>query len=258
MKEEYISESEYDSYYGDLCNLRGRIAADLPVRPNMKILDLATGYGYFAVEVARLGPTLKLLGIDISPDSTAKARKHIDGAGLSDRVEILRMDASNMSFPGDTFDMVANFTGLEDVHMTRGIGGIKKTFAEVARVLKPGGYFCLAVMPPEEMETEAQKIEVEVFSFTCHATWLSADRYESMLREAGLIMVGKRPYHAGKKLTPEQARTEIKFACEFTPKIYGIKAASFEEVWNRYGGKIEKHGLGHYSKVVLMTARLDG
>jgi hypothetical protein len=72
-----------------------------------------------------------------------------------------------------------------------------------------------------------------------------------------LKLVGKRPYCAGTKLTPEQAKTESKFACEFAPKIYGVKAASFEEVWNRYGMRIEKHGLGHYSKVVLMIARLD-
>ena len=257
MKEKYVSKSEYDSYYSDLCNLRGRIAADLPIRVDMKILDLATGYGYFAAEVARLDPTLKIVGIDISSDSVGKANKYILVQKLSGRVKILPMDATNMSFRNGTFDMIVNFTGLEDIHMTRGIGGIEKTFAEIARVLVPGGYLCTAVMPPDEMETEAQRTEVEVFSFTCNATWLSTDRYESMLRKVGLNVVGKRAYRTGKKLTPQQAKTEIKFACEFVPKIYGVKTASLDEVWNRYGPRIEEHGLGHYSKVVLIIARLN-
>lgn len=123
------------------------------------------------------------------------------------------------------------------------------------RVLKSDSYFCFVVMPPEEMETGAQKIEVALFSYICDATWLSAKEYEKMLEEAGFRLIKKENYYTGKKLTPEQAKAEIKFACDNAPKIYGVETPPFGKVWKKFGKDIEKHGLGHYSKVVLMIAQ---
>jgi hypothetical protein len=174
--------------------------------------------------------------------------------GLEDRVKVVKMDVTKMSFNGEEFDMAINFAGLEDIHMTRGKGGVEKTFQEVARVLKPNSFFCFGVMPPEEMETEAQKIEVALFSHICDATWLSATEYERMAEKAGLMLLRKETYCTGKRLTAEQAKAEIKFACKNDPKIYGITTPSFEEVWAKFGEQIEENGLGHYSKVVMMTA----
>ena len=165
------------------------------------------------------------------------------------------MDATSMTFPDESFDMVVNFLGLEDIHMTRGKEGVHKTFHEVSHILKPAGYFCFVAMPPEEMESDAQKLENEVFSYICGATWLSAKEYEEMLKETGLKLLMKKAYYTGKKLTPEQAKEEIEFACENVPKIYGIDTPPFDEVWEKFGERIEKHGMGHYSKVVLFIAQ---
>jgi hypothetical protein len=163
-----------------------------------------------------------------------------------------------MSFPDGKFDMAINFTGLEDIHMTRGRVGVQETFFEVNRVLKPKSFSCFVVMPPEEMETQAQKIEVALFSYICNATWLTAREYEEMLHKANFRLISKRTYYTGKKLSPEQAKAEIRFACKNVPKIYGINTRSFEEVWARFGQEIEKNGLGHYSKVLLLIAeRVD-
>ena len=69
------------------------------------------------------------------------------------------------------------------------------------------------------------------------------------------MLLEKKRYYTGKKLTPQQAKREIRFAIKNDPKIYGITTASFEETWTKFGQQIEENGLGHYSKVVLMTAR---
>ena len=42
MNEEYVRDSEFRTYYPKLGGLRFRIAADLPVGPGMRILDVAT------------------------------------------------------------------------------------------------------------------------------------------------------------------------------------------------------------------------
>jgi hypothetical protein len=110
-------------------------------------------------------------------------------------------------------------------------------------------------MPPEEMETEAQKIEVALFSYICDATWLSVGEYKRILENAGFTLVKQETYYTGKKLTSEQAKAEIRFAIKNDPKIYGITTPSFDDVWAKFGQQIEKNGLGHYSKVVLVIGQ---
>jgi len=258
MVEQYITNQEYQTYYQKLSGLRLRIAKDLPIKPGMRLLDVATGSGFFAMVVARRNSTLKITGIDIAQSDIRNAKKNIKREGLTGRIEILQMDATKMSFAKEEFDMAVNFTGLEDIHMTRGKEGVLQTFHQVSRVIRPKSFFCFVVMPPEEMETQAQKIEVALFSYICDATWLSAKEYERCLSEAELRLIRKKRYYTSKKLTPEQAKAEIRFACKTDPKIYGIKTPSFEQVWSKFGQQIEKNGLGHYSKVVLMIAQKAG
>jgi cyclopropane fatty-acyl-phospholipid synthase-like methyltransferase len=255
MIEQYLTNPEFETYYPKLNGLRGRIVRDLPIKPGMNILDVATGEAYFAMEIARHDSTLKVTGIEITQTGIRHSKKNIRKAGLNDRVKVLQMDATEMTFNREEFDMAVNFTGLEDIHMTRGKAGVEMTFHETGRVLKPGSFFCFVVMLPEEMETDAQRIEVALFSYICNATWLSAAEYQRMLQQAGFALIKKENYYTGKKLTPEQAKAEIRFAVKNDPKIYGITTPSCDDVWDKFGQQIEKHGLGHYSKVVLMIAQ---
>jgi ubiquinone/menaquinone biosynthesis C-methylase UbiE len=255
MEEKPVTVEEYPNYFAQLRGMRARIATDLPLRAGMRILDLACGYGYFTVEVARRAPDCRLCAIDILPGDVTHTRENAARAGLADRIDATVMDATSMSFVDGEFDMVVNFAGLEDIHMTRGRSGVQKTFHEVRRVLKPGGLFSFAAMPPEAMETEAQKLEVAVYSYACHATWLSADEYRRMVAAAGLELVGYSSYYTRKKLTADQAQQEIRFACERVPELYGIKTRKFDDVWHEFGPAIEQHGLGQFSKMVVFRAR---
>ena len=255
MTEQYVSDGEYAGYFQRLSGLRHRIADQLPLASGMRVLDVATGSGYFALEVAERHRGTHIVGIDVTAMGVAKARENARRRGLADRVQFVQMDASRMAFKPGSFDAAVNFLGLEDIHMTRGRDGLKRTFLEVSRVVHPGGGFSFVAMPPEEMDTQAQRLEVALYSYICDATWLSADEYEQMLDKGKFLLVRKKEFFAGKKLTKEQAREEIKFACENVPQTYGVQTPSFENIWRKYGKGIEKHGLGHYSKVVLFYAR---
>jgi cyclopropane fatty-acyl-phospholipid synthase-like methyltransferase len=252
MNEEFLTDTEYDDYFESLGGIRSRITADLPIPSGSRVLDLATGYGYFAIEIARHHQDVTVVGIDLCDNDVSNARKNIRDAGLEDRVESRMMDATNMSPEDASFDAAVNFLGLEDIHMTRGREGIRKTFAECRRVLRPGGLFCFVVMPPEEMETEAQLAEVNLFSYLCGATWLKRDEYERDLQCSGFTPCRNQKYHTGRKLSAQQARREIRFACEHVLRLYGIEPRKHDDVWSRFGETIEKNGLGHYSAVMLM------
>jgi len=258
MEEKPVAAREYPNYFAELAGIRARIAADLPLRAGMSILDLACGYGYFTVEVARRVPGGKVRAIDIQAGDVECARENAARSGLADRIDATVMDATSMSLRDGEFDMVVNFAGLEDIHMTRGRSGVQQAFREVRRVLKPGGLFCFAAMPPEAMETEAQRLEVAVFSYACQATWLSADDYLQMLDEVGCEFAGRTDYYTGRKLAADQAQQEIRFACERVPGLYGVATRAFDDVWRKFGRAIAREGLGHYSKMVLFRVRAEG
>jgi len=255
MTEQYMSNQEYKTHFEKLWGLRSRIARDLPIRPSMYILDIATGEGFFAMEVTRRDTSLKTIGIDISERAILDAKRNIRKQNFRGRIEIVKMDATKMRFLEEEFDMAVNFTGLEEILMTRGEEGVQKTFLEVNRVLKPESYFCFVVMPPDEMESIAQKTEVALFSYICGATWLNSSKYEAMLEKAKFKLTAKKSYFTGKKFTAQQAKNEIRYAIKNAPKIHGIVIPTFREVWAKFGQDIEENGLGSYSKVVLMIAQ---
>lgn len=254
MTEVDLTGEEYRAYFPKLGGLRESVARAVIREPGMRILDLATGYGFFAIELLKAEATLDIVGIDLSQTDIIEAENNVRDKGVANNIRIMKMDATRMDIGDESFDMVVNFLGLEDIHMTRGLDGVKATFSEAHRVLKPDGRFCFVALPPDRMETRAQKTDVALFSEICGATWLESQEYESILRSAGFELVRKEEFRTGKKLTPDQAREEIAFACENVPIIYGIPTPTFDEVWHKYGKDIEEHGLGHYSKVVLFEA----
>ncbi|UCG42367.1 MAG: class I SAM-dependent methyltransferase [candidate division WOR-3 bacterium] len=251
MAESFLTDEEYENWFSDLGGMRKRVAHALPVRPGMRILDLACGYGYFTAELARLDRSIHVTAIDLREYDVERAQETALERGVGPRVKALAMDATAMTFEDNMFDLVANFGGLEDIHMTRGEDGVKATFQEAARVLRPEAGFCFTAVPPEQARTPAQRLETEVFSFICGATWLTEARYKDMLGQAGFELEDRQVYTTGRKLTPKQAKKEMRFACDKVPEYYGIKTRSFDEAWARFGPEIQKHGLGQFSRMVL-------
>lgn len=255
MCETYVRREEYPTYYKTLEGLRTKVAAKIPIIPRAHVLDIATGYAYFAVELVKCAEDIRVTGIDISDDSVCKARATVAEHGLHERINIVRMDATSMHFADGMFDMAVNFTGLEDIHMTRGKEGVADVFSEVHRVLKPGAFFCFVAMPIDEMETDAQKLEVALFSYICNATWLTMPEYRALTCQTGFDIIECDRFTTGKKLTAEQTQEEIRFACNQVPRIYGIATPRFDDVWEKFGEAIQEHGCGHLSKTVLFITR---
>jgi len=252
VAEIYVSDREYPTYFSTLGGLREKVVESLPFSQG-NILDVATGSGYFSAALARIRPKTWITAIDIGSFETGKIV--VDKIGLADRVTFINMDATKMDFPANHFDHAINFLGLEDIHMTRGRKGVEDTFREVHRVIKPGGTFSFTVIPADLAETAAQALEIEVFSYICDATWLKEAEYTRIAESRGLVIQSRKVFKTGKKLTLEQARTEIEFATENVPRLFGRSARKFEDVWGRYREKIRVNGLGHYSRVELIVTR---
>ena len=98
--------------------------------PNNTVLDYCCGLGSMSLRFARAGATV--YGIDISPESVATARNTLRSAGLQDRGHFEVMDAENMTFPDNMFDVIMCSGVLHHLD-------VSKAFRELSRVLKPSG-----------------------------------------------------------------------------------------------------------------------
>ncbi len=65
-------------------------------RPGAAFIDVGTGTGWLAIAVARTFPELRVVGVDILPEALELARRNVDNAGLTDRVELRHVDAADL------------------------------------------------------------------------------------------------------------------------------------------------------------------
>lgn len=255
MDSKYLTDEEYERYWVELEGIRESISRDLGLTGSMKILDIGTGWGFFAISIAKQLKKGEIVGIDIVPRGLNKAREFIKKAKVEDVIEILRMDATKLSFPKNCFDLAVSFLGMRDIHMTRGKEGVKEATKEMIRVTKPGGKIALCVTPPEDAETEDEKLAIEVEGEVFGAKSLPKQIYADMFRENKVVLKKTRAYYTNKKLTAKQAETELKEGIEIARRIYGKNVPGFKEMWKRYKKKIEAFGYGMYSKIVMVAGK---
>jgi cyclopropane-fatty-acyl-phospholipid synthase len=85
-------------------------------RSNMSLLDVGCGWGSMAMHAAsRYGA--KAVGITISKEQASLARRRVDEAGLSDRVEIRLQDYRELK--GEEFDAISSIGMFEHVGSIR-------------------------------------------------------------------------------------------------------------------------------------------
>lgn len=121
-------------------------------KPPRRALDVGTGTGGGALEIAARFPTAEVVGIDFSAQMVARAASKVTPA-LAARVTFRQADASSLPFGDGEFDLVAH-------------NNMIPFFDEVARVLRPGGHAVFAFssgaqtpiyVPPERLRAELER-----------------------------------------------------------------------------------------------------
>jgi demethylmenaquinone methyltransferase / 2-methoxy-6-polyprenyl-1,4-benzoquinol methylase len=115
---------------------RERAAEMACVGPGSRVLDLATGTGDLALELARrVAPDGEVVGADFSEGMLARARAKAAAApALAVRPRFEWADALALPYPDDSFDAATVGFGV------RNFEDLARGLAEMARVVRPGGH----------------------------------------------------------------------------------------------------------------------
>jgi SAM-dependent methyltransferase len=129
---------QYRAYRDDLAFYRG-LALDRPGR----VLELGAGDGRVTVELARLAE--RVVALEPSAPMRAAAAARLEAAGLRERVELLDLDARDLT-ASDAFELaVAPFHMLNEL---RDLADQDAVLSAVRRSLRAGGAFACDVFAP--------------------------------------------------------------------------------------------------------------
>ena len=106
-------------------------ALELGARP--RVLDLATGTGDLAIDIARRHPDAEVIGLDPSREMLAIARAKLARRGLADRVSLVVGDAQDLPYGDAELDAATIAFGI------RNVPDRPRALREMARVVRPGG-----------------------------------------------------------------------------------------------------------------------
>lgn len=126
--------------------------AHLPEITPGQIVDLGCGGGRNAGELMKKYPDAHVTAIDYSDLSVEKSKEYNKDMIEAGRCEVMQGDVSDLHLPEETYDLA---TAFETIYFWP---GLETCFAQVCKVLKPGGYFMIC---NESDGTDATSLKFE-------------------------------------------------------------------------------------------------
>ncbi|MFH1619093.1 MAG: bifunctional demethylmenaquinone methyltransferase/2-methoxy-6-polyprenyl-1,4-benzoquinol methylase UbiE [bacterium] len=145
-------------------------------RKPQKVMDLCCGTGDLAIWMARLAePATQVFGLDYSRPMLELAKQKAQRYFLKAGISFIHGDAADLPFPGGFFDCIGIAFAFRNLTYKNPL--TRRYFAEIARVLKPGGEFVIveSSQPPNRFIRMISHAYVRwvVFWAGC---WISGNR----------------------------------------------------------------------------------
>ena len=128
------------------------------LEPGEHVLDLGSGAGTDSLVAAQMvGADGRVTGVDMTPEMTARARAGANELGL-ENVEFVQSEAERLPFADESFDVVIS-NGVIDL-----IPDKDAVFAELYRVLRPGGRLQLADVTIQRPVSEEGRRNIDLWT----------------------------------------------------------------------------------------------
>jgi ubiquinone/menaquinone biosynthesis C-methylase UbiE len=161
-----------------------------------RILEVAPGPGFFAVELARLG-RFHVTGLDISHTFVGLARDNAREAGVS--VDFQLGDAAHMPFPNGSFDLVVCQAAFKNFSQPQ------NAIDEMYRALRPGGTAIIQDMRRDASDAairgEVDTMQLGGFAAFMTRRILRGLRRRAYTQEQFAQMAATSPFRAAQTLT---------------------------------------------------------
>jgi ubiquinone/menaquinone biosynthesis C-methylase UbiE len=189
-----------------------RLTTSLP--EGAKVLEVAFGPGYLAIEMARLG-RYSVTGLDISHTFVGIAAQNARDAGVT--VDFHRGDAAVMPFEADTFDLIVCQAAFKNfVHPGSAL-------SEMHRILRAGGTALI-----QDMSSDATHADIEREVTAMELGWMG-----SFTTKATLEMLKRRAY-SPRQFERLVAESPFK-TCEITTEGIGLEVRLTKQGGNTDG-----------------------
>jgi SAM-dependent methyltransferase len=152
------------------------------ISPGDRVLDIGAGSGTDTLTAARLvGPQGKVFALDMTPAMLAKLRSNVENAGATN-VEAIEGNAEAIPLSDASVDVVTS-NGVLNL-----VPDKPKAFAELYRVLRPGGRVQIADIVVSKPISESARANPKLWA-ECVVGALVEEDYLDLFRATGFLNV---------------------------------------------------------------------
>jgi len=215
------------------------IEKHLPKERNLKILDVGTGPGFFAILLARAG--YDVTAVDYTQAMLMEAKKN--AGSLAEKIHFFRMDAQKLEFPDGMFDVVISR------NLTWNLEEPQKAYAEWMRVLKEGGrllnfdanWYHHLFDEEKRREYEEDRKKVEDLHMDDHYTCTDIDAMEAIARQI-----------------PMSRTMRPAWDLQVLKRFAGKNVQADEQVWKRVWDQTEKVNYASTPMFLVSAVKMAG
>jgi len=176
----------------------GNPQAIAALQPGETVIDLGSGGGFDCFLAAqRVGPTGRVIGVDMTPDMIGKARQNADIGSYA-----------NVEFRLGEIEALPVADGIVDVIMSNCVINLSpekpRVYREACRVLKTGGRLAISDVVALKPLPDDLKEDLALLS-GCVAGAATVDELQRMLTEVGFTQIDIQVSEAGRAMIREWA-----------------------------------------------------
>lgn len=156
------------------------LMSHFPKGEHLKVLDVGTGPGFYAIILAKRG--CNVTAVDYSEGMLEEAKRN--AGDLKDAITFARMDAQNLEFPDESFDVVVSR------NLTWNLPDPERAYRQWHRVLRKGGvmlnfdanWYAYLFDEEKKKEFDACRENTRTAGVEDHESYAESDRMEEITR----------------------------------------------------------------------------
>jgi SAM-dependent methyltransferase len=149
-----------------------------------KYLDIGTGDGYVALELARLNRGISVIGADVAEQGIAAAARKAGEQNL-DNVTFLTFGGMVLPFEGDTFHGVVSRYAFHHFPLP------ELSVREICRVLEPGGFLLISDPKTDLRDTCEFANQFAALRDDGHMRWYREADLVALFENVGLVAIDR-------------------------------------------------------------------